>query len=494
MKLISRITLVCLIALIFSVHPSEAKQEAGDARPPNVIYILVDDLGYGDVGYNGQTKLKTPNIDRMAADGMVFTDHYSGAPVCAPSRCALLTGKHTGNAVVRGNAEVQPEGQKAMPADTYTMAHMLKKAGYATGVFGKWGLGSPGSESEPLKMGFDRFYGYNCQRLAHHYHPYFLWDDDRREILWGNFGKETGDYAPELIHDEALAFIEENKDKPFFLYYAVIQPHADMVTTEEYMEKYRGKFLPESSYKGVDSGPDFRKFAYQSQPEAHAAFAGMVNSIDDYVGDVMAKLKELGIDENTLVIFTSDNGPHREGGHNPDYFDSNGKLRGYKRDLYEGGIRVPMVARWPGKIPAGTKTDHASAFWDIMPTVAELAGTKAPKDIDGISFVPTLLGKDGQKEHDYLYWEFHEKKGRQAIRQGKWKGVRYEVAVDPTSTLELYDLSTDPGETKNVAEKNPEVVAKLDGLMKQARTESPVKDFNFPLKRTTGRHAEAHKN
>lgn len=393
------------------------------ADPPNIIYILADDLGYGDVSFNGQTKLATPNIDRLAAEGMVFHQHYSGAPVCAPSRCALLTGKHTGHAVVRGNLEVKPEGQQEMPADTQTLGHMLQKAGYATGIFGKWGLGSPGSASDPLKMGFDRFYGYNCQRLAHHYHPHFLWNDDQREILWGNFGQETGDYAPTLIHEQALKFIEENKDRPFFLYYAAIQPHADMTAPEELMEKYRGKFLPESSFEGIDSGPEFRKGLYVSQPEAHAAFAGMLHSLDDYVGDVVAKLKKLGIDEKTLIVFSSDNGPHQEGGHNPDFFDSNGIFRGYKRDLYEGGIRVPTIVRWPGKVAPGSKTDHISAFWDVKPTMAEIVGVQPPEAMDGISFLPTLLGMENQPEHEYLYWEFHELKGRQALRAGNWKAV-----------------------------------------------------------------------
>lgn len=462
------------------------------AEHPNIIYILADDLGYGDVGFNGQEKLETPNIDRLASEGMVFHQHYAGGPVCAPSRSALLTGKHTGHAPVRGNAEVEPEGQRPMPADTFTLAHILKKAGYRTGLFGKWGLGAPGSASEPLEMGFDRFYGFNCQRLAHHYYPYFLWNDNAREILWGNFGLETLDYAPTLIHDKAMDFIEANKDRPFFLYYSIIQPHAEMIAPEEDMENFRGKFLPESSYVGCDGGPDFRKFDYGSQPEAHAAFAAMVNSIDGYVGDIMQKLKELGIEDNTLVIFTSDNGPHQEGGHNPEYFDSNGPLRGYKRDLYEGGIRVPMVARWPGKVTAGSETDHISAFWDVLPTVAEITGTTPPGDIDGISFLPTLLNRGEQKEHDYLYWEFHEQKGRVAVRKGPWKGVRYEVAVNPASLLDLYDLATDPGEKNNIAAQHPEVVAELDAIIRSARTVSPVEEFNFPLQTKSIRSGRAH--
>jgi arylsulfatase A-like enzyme len=462
------------------------------ARKPNVIYILADDLGYGDLGVYGQTLLETPNIDKLSEQGMRFTQHYSGSTVCAPSRYSLLTGKHVGHAAVRGNWEILPEGQYPMPADTFTVAHLFKDAGYTTGLFGKWGLGAPDSVSEPLRMGFDRFYGYNCQRQAHHYYPYFLWNDDHREMLWGNFGLETEEYAPHLIQDETLKFIETNKDRPFFLYYALVQPHAEMFAPEEYMAKYRGKFLPESSYEGTDGGEDFRKYAYGSQPEAHAAFAAMVEIMDEDVGELMDKLRELGIDDNTLVIFTSDNGPHQEGGHNPDTFNSSGGLRGYKRDLYEGGIRVPMIATWPGNIPAGTTTDHISAFWDILPTMAALTGEPTPEGLDGVSFLPTLLQEGNQYEHDYLYWEFHGRKGRVAIRKGKWKGVRYDMAVDRYSPLELYDLEADPDESDNVAAKHPDIVRELDTLLQQARTESPLERFNFPMSQPRDREALAH--
>jgi len=458
---------------------------------PNIVYILADDLGYGDLSVYGQTHFKTPNIDKLAEQGMLFTDHYSGSTVCAPARASLMTGKYVGHAVVRGNAEYRPEGQAPMPGDTFTMANMFKKAGYATGLFGKWGLGAPGTASEPMKMGFDRFFGYNCQRHAHHYYPYYLWDDNQRMLLWNNFGLETGDYATHFIQKEALKWVESNKDQPFYLFYALVQPHAEMFAPEEYMEKYRGKFLPESSYEGTDGGPDFRKFAYGSQPESHAAFAAMVNVIDDYVGELMAKLEELGIADNTLVIFTSDNGPHQEGGHDPDYFDSNGIYKGHKRDLYEGGIRVPMIAKWPGKIKEGTTSDHPSAFWDVLPTMAEITKQKLPEKVDGISFLPTLLGKK-QKEHDFLYWEFHERKGRVAIRKGDWKGVRYNVAEDANSPLELYDLSKDPGEANNIAKKHPEVVAELDKLIKGARTPSPNAMWNFPGNRNASKEASAH--
>jgi arylsulfatase A-like enzyme len=370
---------------------------------------------------------------------------------------------------------------------------MLKRAGYTSGIFGKWGLGAPETSSEPLSMGFDRFYGYNCQRIAHHYYPYFLWDNDQLEVLWDNFGMETGTYAPDLIHQEALDFIEANQDHAFFCYYAIIQPHAEMFAQEKYMKKYRGKFLPESSYIGTDSGPSFRKHAYGSQSEAHAAFAAMVNCIDDYVGDIVAKLEALGITEDTLIIFTSDNGPHMEAGHDPAYFNSNGPFNGVKRDLYEGGIRVPMIATWPSQIEAGSTTSHISAFWDVFPTFAEISGQPIPENIDGLSFLPTLLGKDEQAEHDYLYWEFHEKKGRQAVRKGNWKGVRYNVSISPDSPIELYDLSADLGETKNLAEQYPEIAAELSNLMAKARSVHPDPNFNFPDRRYVPRNTLGNK-
>jgi arylsulfatase A len=471
MKNLLLLTIVCLAQL------SQA------ASKPNVIYVIADDLGYGDLSVYGQTNFSTPSIDSIAKKGILFKQHYSAAPVCAPARGSLMTGLHVGHGAVRGNSEVQPEGQQPMHADTFTLAHMFKKAGYATGAFGKWGLGAPGSASEPLKMGFDRFYGFNCQRMAHHYYPYFLWSDNQREMLWGNFGLETQEYAPDLIQEQALRFVEKNKDRPFFLYYAMIQPHAEMFAPEKSMAKYRGKFPPEKPYKGVDSGPDFRKKEYGSQAEPHAAFAAMVETMDENVGALMAKLEELGIADNTLVMFTSDNGPHQEGGHDPDYFKSSGGLRGHKRDLYEGGIHMPMIACWPGKIPAGTVSDHISAFQDVLPTMAQLTGQPIPKGIDGISFLPTLLQQGRQDQHDYLYWEFHELNGRVAIRKGNWKGVRYNVAVDPDFPLELYDLAKDPGETNNVAAQNQAVVRELDRLIKGARTVSPIEKFNFPRNR-----------
>ena len=443
-----------------------------EARQPNVIYILADDLGPGDLSCNGQTKFQTPHIDKLAASGMTFTQHYSGSTVCAPARCALMTGLHTGHTPVRGNAEHMPEGQMPMPADTYTVAQHLQGAGYKTGLFGKWGLGYPGSDSDPMKMGFDRFYGYNCQRMAHCYYPAFLWNDDERELLWGNVATNSKDYAPDIIHQQALQFIRDNKDQPFFCFYAAIQPHADMIAPEKYMKKYRGKFLPESVHKNGH---------YIDQPDSHAAFAAMVNVLDDYVGDIMKELEKLGLLEDTIVVFTSDNGAHKEGGHNPDYFDSNGPYRGHKRDLYDGGVRVPFMASWKGTIEPGSSTDHLSAFWDFLPTMAEAAGKPLDAKVDGVSYLPTLLGTpDKQQAREYLYWEFHSYKGRVAIRKGNWKGVRYNVAKDPSSPLELYDVSVDPGESENVADRYPAIVKDLDELISNARTEAANPRFNFP--------------
>ncbi len=448
------------------------------AAKPNIIYILADDLGYGDLSCYGQKHFKTPNIDRMAREGMLFTQHYAGCAVSAPSRSSLMTGQTTGHTPIRGNKEYANEGQWPLPEKTVTIPKLLKEAGYVTGGFGKWGLGYPGSEGDPNNQGFDKFYGFNCQRLAHNYYPSHLWDNQEKVILEGNSGDKFEEYAPELIHQQALQFMEKNKDKPFFLYYPTTIPHAELKLPEKYLKKYRGKFLPEKSFKGSSPGDKgFRNGAYGSQPETHAAFAAMVTLLDKKVGEIFAKLKELGLEKNTLVIFSSDNGPHKEGGADPDYFDSNGPLKGYKRDLYEGGIREPMIAWWPGKIKKGSTSDLISAFWDVMPTLTEIAGVKAPENIDGISFLPTLLGKSDQKKHDYLYWEFHELGGRQAVRKGNWKLVRYHVQDPAKITTELYDLTNDPGEITDVSKRHPEVVAELLKLMAQSRVPSEV--FNF---------------
>jgi len=443
------------------------------AKRPNIIFILADDLGYGDVGCFGQKTIKTPNIDRMAEEGMRFTQHYSGSTVCAPSRSCLMTGRHTGHTPIRGNKEYYPEGQHPLPAEAVTVAEILKRSGYATGAFGKWGLGYPGSDGDPINQGFDEFYGYNCQRFAHNYYPRFLRHNDKKVVLPGNEEKKTGQYAPDMIQEQALKFIEANKDKPFFLFVPHVIPHAELlVPDDDIVRSYRGKF-PEKPYEGVDDGPNYKTGGYGSAKTPRANFAAMITRLDRHVGEIFHKLREIGLDKKTLVIFTSDNGPHAEGGANPAYFDSSGGLRGQKRDLYEGGIRVPMIAWWPGKITAGAKTHHISAFWDVMPTFAELAGADVPEDIDGISFLPTLLSKTyKQKEHDYLYWEFHEQGKRQAVRMGDWKGIRQNVAKKPDGPIELYNLKTDIAEQHNVANQHPAIVAKIERYMKSARTPS----------------------
>ncbi|MCG6187637.1 arylsulfatase [Maribellus maritimus] len=449
-------------------------QKKKENSKPNIIYILADDLGYGDLSCYGQKLFSTPNIDKMASEGMLFTQHYAGATVCAPSRSSLMTGQTTGHTPVRGNKAAKPEGQWPIPDSTFTIAEMLKKEGYVTGAFGKWGLGYPGSKGDPNMQGFDEFYGYNCQRKAHNYYPAYLWHNQNKVILNENNGDKLIKYAPELIHHEALQFIEQNRNKPFFMYYPNIIPHAELLPPETLIKKFRGKFLPEKSFDGTE--PDekgFRDGSYGTQPEGHAAFAAMVTLLDKQVGDIFTKLKELGIDDNTLVIFSSDNGPHLEAGADPDYFDSNGPLRGYKRDLYEGGIREPMIAWYPGKIKAGTTSDHVSAFWDVMPTIAELVEIETPKNIDGISFLPTLLGQKEQQQHDFLYWEFHERGGTQAVRKGDWKAVLFVE----NGQFELYNLSNDKEERNNVAKDFPEVVGELKRLMREARISS--KTFPF---------------
>ncbi|MEZ4826375.1 MAG: arylsulfatase [Bacteroidia bacterium] len=467
------------MAVLFSLFSCVADQEesASTNQKPNIIFILADDLGYGDLSCYGQQHLNTPNIDKLAAEGLRFTQHYAGTTVCAPSRSALMTGLHTGHTFIRGNKEVQPEGQWPLPDSAYTLAEMLKAQGYITGAFGKWGLGYPGSEGDPNRQGFDEFLGYNCQRLAHNYYPRYLWHNQTQVHLPQNSGKLTGMYAPDYIHRKTLEFIEKNKDTSFFLYVPHVIPHAELVAPDSVMDLFRGKFLPETPFAGTDDGENYRNGPYSSQSEPHAAFAAMIYLLDKQVGQIMDKLKEAGIDDNTIVIFSSDNGPHLEAGADPDYFDSNGPLKGYKRDLYEGGIRVPAIARWPGKISPGTTTDHVSAFWDLMPTLAELTGATAPDNLDGVSWLPTALNSGNQAEHPYLYWEFHEKGGRVAIRKGKWKAVKYDYNSSPNAPFELYDLSQDVGETQNVATQFPEILTEMEQILRTARTNSPVFTF-----------------
>lgn len=462
-------------ALLTGMSACKSKNEPVQKEAPakmNVIYILADDLGYGDIGCYGQQKIKTPNIDRMAQEGMLFTQHYAGCTVSAPSRCSLMTGMHTGHTQIRGNMEHKPEGQQPMEEGTYTLGQLMQSAGYTTGLFGKWGLGYPGSESVPNKMGFDEFYGYNCQRLAHSFYPDHLWHNGDSVAFPENVEPGRVTYSQDLIHEQALKFIRENKDKPFYAMLTYTLPHAELnLPHDSIYQQYENAF---------EEVPYAYTGGYAASEKPYASFAAMVSRLDKFVGDVMAELKVLGLDKNTMVIFTSDNGPHREGGANPDFFQSYGPLKGVKRDVYEGGIRVPMVAWCPEQIKAGVKTDHISAFWDVMPTLAELTGTTLPIASDGISLLPTLLSKEGQQQHDYLYWEFHEMKGRQALRSGNWKLIRQPIVGE--TILELYDLSKDIHEDTNLAAQFPEKVQELSKLMDNARTESPLFNFSRPTK------------
>lgn len=453
-------------------------QPAKDRQAPNIVFILADDLGYGDISCLGQAKFATPNIDRLSRQGMLFRQHYAGTTVSAPSRSSLMTGLHTGHTPVRGNKSWEPEGNWPLPEGSITMGKILKSKGYVTGAFGKWGLGYIDTEGAPDLQGIDEFYGYNCQSLAHNYYPDHLWHNREKIMLHENDSGKTGAYSPDLIHAEALKFMERNKSKPFFLFYPTTIPHAELFAPEKYMQMFRGRFDPEKSYKGVDDGPQFRLGPYGSQPESHAAFAAMVTALDNYVGGLMAKLEELGIQNNTIVLFSSDNGPHLEGGADPDYFKSNGPFRGYKRDMHEGGIRVPLIVRWPGKVRENTVSDHVSAFWDILPTFADIIGAETPAGIDGISFLPELLGKK-QKEHDYLYWEFHEQGGKAAVRKGDWKAIRLNADQGIQEPIELYDLSNDPGEMNDLSGSNPAIVKQMIDLMKEAHVKSDVFPFSY---------------
>lgn len=472
----SRLFLVPLVLLLSSTLFAQSQSDK-----PNIVYIVADDLGYGDLSSYGQEKFETPNIDALAEKGIKFTQHYSGSTVCAPSRSALITGLHTGHTVVRGNLEIQPEGQYPLPDSTYTLAKLFKEAGYTTGAFGKWGLGPVGSEGDPNNQGFDVFYGYNCQRLSHSYYPYHLWDNDQKVMLELNEGTNKGQYAPDLIHEQALNFLDENKDNPFFLFYPTPIPHAELVAPEAYMEKFEGKFGPDRAYQGTDAGPSYRTGGYASQPKTRTAFAAMIAVLDDEVGAIVAKLEELGIANNTLIIFTSDNGPHKEGGADPNFFNSNGPFKGYKRDFYEGGIRVPMIARWDGIIQPGTETDHISAFWDLMPTVNEVTGLNKSIYTDGISFVNALKGQT-QEAHEFLYWEFPARGGKQAVRMGDWKGVRVDAHKGFDSPIELYNLSNDIGETNNVATEFPSIADSIADIMRNQHIKSPIFPFHFEKK------------
>lgn len=454
----------------------QAAAPAKEKKTPNVVFIIADDLGYGDLSCYGQEKFQTPNIDRLALEGMRFTQCYSGTTVSAPSRACLMTGLHSGHAPIRGNQEVEPEGQMSLPAGINSIFQIFKTAGYTTGCFGKWGLGAPEAEGDPNKQGVDDFFGYNCQLLAHNYYADHLWDNGKRVELTDNYNGGFGTYTQDLIHERGLQFLDKNKDKPFFLFLPYVIPHAELIVPEDsIIQKFRGKY-PEKPFKGCDSGPMYRKGGYCSQKEPRATFAAMVYRLDVYVGQVVAKLKELGLYENTIIVFCSDNGPHMEGGADPVFFNGNGIFRGYKRDVYEGGIRVPFIVGWPGVVKQG-QTDFMCSFWDMLPTFAQMTGVKVKDRIDGISLMPLLTGKGKQKEHDHFYFEFQEAGGRQAVRKGDWKLVRLHASKGDQSVLELYNLAADPSENHNLAAERPEKVKELFALME----EDHVYDPNWPL-------------
>lgn len=457
--------------------------EEKPARTPNVVFILADDLGWGDLSCYGQKNFETPNIDALARGGVRFTQCYSGTTVSAPSRSCLLTGTHSGHTPVRGNLELDPEGQFPLPDGAETIFHDMRKAGYRTGAFGKWGLGYIGTSGDPANQGVDEFYGFNCQLLAHSYYASHIWHNSERIELEDNVDSVPygqGTYIPELIHEKALQFLENSvKDgEPFFLWYPTTIPHAELIVPQDsIINRFIGKY-PETPYHGVDSGPAFRKGGYCSQEYPHATFAAMVTRLDTYVGQIVSKLKELGVYDNTIIIFSSDNGPHKEGGADPDFFDSNGPWRGYKRDLYEGGVRVPLIVSWEGHTQKGVDSDLMCSFWDVMPTLRELNGAKEKdlENMDGISLLPTLENKGMQKEHEWLYFEFQELGGRQAVRKGEWKLVHLDIRSD-NDKYELYNLATDPGETTDLSADNPEKVAELQAIMSEAHIPNP----DFPI-------------
>ncbi len=444
---------------------------AQDTARPNIIVILADDLGYGDLSSYGQQLFATPRLDRMASEGLRFTQFYSGSPVCAPSRCTLITGHHTGTARIRGNGTQSGQPVTLYPEDI-TLAEVLKPAGYATACIGKWGMGEAGSPGVPNKQGFDYFYGFLNQRHAHFHYPKMLYRNEEEITIEGNDpDAQVGTPAQTLFTEEALKYIRSSAEKPFFLYLTYTVPHAELSAPANEIASFAGEcFEPETPHV---------KDHYNAQERPRAAFAAMVTMLDRDVGRILDLLDELNLSKNTLVLFSSDNGPHHEGGADPVYFNSNGPLRGIKRDVYDGGVRVPFIARWPGVIAPGKVSPHIGAFWDILPTCAELTGAETPQNLDGISFAPTLRGDAAhQKQHDYLYWEFFEQGGRQALRAGDWKGVRMNVLKNQDAPLELYNLAEDVGEQHDIAAANPEIAARLRKLMCNART--PSEDFVLP--------------
>lgn len=431
----------CISGLLLSVLLINQSQAA---EAPNIIYIMADDLGYGDLGCYGQKIIKTPHIDQLAKKGMRFTNHYSGHTVCRPSRLVLLTGMHSGHTAISQNEQYH------FPKNAITVTKLLKKSGYATGGVGKWALGPPGTTGVPSMQGFDNWFGYLDQGNAHNFYPEFLWSNEQEISLPGNkignhkrVSVERVTYSHDLLTQEALNFIKLNQKKPFFLQAHYTIPHAN---------NEGGR----ATGDGMEV-PEYGEYADQEWPAPEKGFAAMITRLDRDVGSLVSLLKELNLEQNTIIFFTSDNGPHQEGMHLVDFFDSNGPLKGYKRDLYEGGIRVPLIVKWPGKVKGNSTTDHISAFWDFLPTACELAGISHPQNIDGISYLPTLLSKS-QPAHDSLFWKY---RGKVALRSGKWKTVQ----TGKEKPLELYDLNTDIGEQHNIADQHPEVSARMKQII-----------------------------
>jgi arylsulfatase len=462
------------------LRADEFREAPRPARKPNVIVIVADDLGSAELGCYGQAKIRTPRIDRMAAEGMRFARFYAGSPVCAPSRCSLMTGKHGGHAWIRDNRDAPASlskeefpGQVPLPDRELTLAELFKKQGYTTACIGKWGLGPPGSEGDPQRQGFDHFFGYYCQGHAHNHYPRYLYRDGRTVELEGNPGGATGRlYSHDLFEAEALAFLDAQKDQPFFLYVPFTVPHMAVQVPEDSLVEYRGRW-DDPPYRG-DRG-------YQPHPAPRAGYAAMVTRLDRSVGRILDRVDQLGLGANTLVLFTSDNGPTHDkvGGSDSGFFASAGSLRGLKGTVYEGGLRVPLVARWPGKIRPGSVTDLPGYFPDLMPTLMELIGEPGaePKGLDGISLAPTLLGNASlQRPHDFLFWEFAGYGGQQAVIEGDWKAIRRDLNRGNTA-IELYDLKDDPGEKHDLAAARPEIVRRLAALMDREHEDSRI----FPL-------------
>lgn len=476
-----RVYFAALLLVIACGSPDVLAAAPAVESSPNIVMIMADDLGYGELGCYGQKLIKTPRLDALAAEGMRFTQFYAGSPVCASSRCVLMTGKHTGHAAIRDNGDpkLTPElrqskekygwefpGQNPLPPEEVTIAELLKQRGYATAATGKWGLGHFGTTGDPNAQGFDLFYGFNCQRHAHNHYPKFLWQNAEKQILPGNDRTARGEtYSQDKFTEVALDFMREHHDQPFFLYVPYAIPHLAIQVPDESLKQYEGVIVEEG----------YKHRGYIPHPKPRAGYAAMVSHMDRDIGKIVDLLEELGLTDNTLVIFMSDNGPtyDRLGGSDSDYFNSADGLRGFKGSVYEGGLRVPMIARWKGKIPAGVKTPIVSASWDLLPTLCETVGAEAPAEIDGISLLPELTGKGRQEEHQSLIWEFPGYGGQQAIRFGDWKAVRTKLKKG-NREFELYDLATDRAEENNLADGRPEIVKRAAALLESGRTDSEL--------------------